>query len=128
MANANPQRWRPALAFLPVESVVKDNQAAYYAALRAALAQALQSTPAGSEKSSEKILDRICQLLQRDPHASTKGLAAELGISARAVEKAFGQTQGRGPIKTGRGCEGRVLGFGCAQMLSEIINPAKNNI
>ena len=29
-------RWRPALAYLPVESVVKNNQAAYYAALRAA--------------------------------------------------------------------------------------------
>lgn len=116
-------RWRPALAFLPVESVVKDNQSAYYAALRAAdqqsdatpfvrfmlqalsaaLAQALTSTPAGSEKSSEKgsekIPDRICSLLQRNPRASAKALAADLGISDRAVEKHLAKLKAEGRLK-----------------------------
>lgn len=79
--------------------------------LTAALAQALQSTPAGSEKSSEKssekIPDRICNLLQRDPRASAKALAADLGISDRAVEKHLAKlkTEGRlkrvGPAKGG---------------------------
>lgn len=115
MANLILSHWRPALAYLPVESVVKDNQAACYAAdqqsdatpfvrfmlqaLSAALAQALQPTPPGSEKSSEKIPDRICAWLQRDPRASAKALAAELGISDRAVEKHLAKLKAGGRLK-----------------------------
>jgi Fic family protein len=68
-------------------------------ALTAALAQALQSTPAGSEKGSEKIPDRICTLLQRDPRASAKALAADLGISDRAVEKHLAKLKAEGRLK-----------------------------
>ncbi len=116
--------WQPILAYLPVETVIRDQQEAYYAALSAsdqasdatvfvefmlkALYQAMQeSSVKGSVKSSEKTEERILVLLNENHHLAIVELAEILKLSTRAVEKQIDKLkkQGRlervGPAKGG---------------------------
>jgi len=116
-------QWQPLLACLPVETVIRDRQKAYYnalalsdkagnaapfvrfmlKALHDALEEAVASAP-GSEKSSEKIL----AMLRQHPQLSARELAIQLHISSRAVEKQIAQLQKQkrlrriGPAKGGQ--------------------------
>lgn len=118
-------RWRPVLAFLPVETVVRARQAEYYAALSSAdresecspfvafmlealeraLAEALAS--AGSEKGAEKSSEKILALLKANPTLAARELAQRLEMSPRGVEKQIaalreaGRLRRVGPAKGG---------------------------
>lgn len=96
-------RWQPALAWLPVETVIRDRQQAYYAALAAAdnassatpfldfmldaLATALQQA-VDSESSNEAATDQVTDQVAPDPHSPLAALLAVLapGTSASASE------------------------------------------
>lgn len=119
-------RWQPMLAWLPVETVIRARQPEYYAALAAA-DQAGESAPfvqfmleallaamseavarsAGSEISSDKSSEKILGLLRQKPQLSARGLADQLSLTPRAVEKQIaalkraGRLQRVGPAKGG---------------------------
>lgn len=108
-------RWQPVLAYLPVETVIKQRQQAYYDQLAAADAKTAcsgfiefvltaieesleeavragsgQDTPGKTPgKTSGKTPERILGLLRDAPELSIPELAERLGKSARAVERAI---------------------------------------
>ncbi|WP_277372707.1 Fic family protein [Pseudomonas sp. AA-38] len=94
-------RWRPVLAYLPVETVIRDQQEAYYAALAAA-DQAAEATPfvefmlaalrqalseAGqSDQVTDQVTDQVARLLQALPPGvalKSSELMLRLGLSHR---------------------------------------------
>ncbi|BBP60506.1 cell filamentation protein Fic [Pseudomonas sp. St316] len=99
-------RWRPVLAYLPVEAVIRDQQDAYYAALSAAdrLAEAtpfvefmLQSLSIAlgeairNEPATDQVTDQVARLLQalRDGHSlKVNELMVQLGSAHRATFRA----------------------------------------
>ena len=121
-------RWRPVLAWLPVESVIRDRQDDYYAALAAA-DRAAEATPfvefmlralrqaltealdaqVSSEESSEQRSEQtpLLALLAANPALTARQAAERLGLTSRAVEKqlaalkASGRLQRIGPNKGG---------------------------
>jgi predicted HTH transcriptional regulator len=118
-------QWRAELAYLPVETVIKDRQSDYYLALResdtaadaapfvsfmleaiySALITALgksaeQESPADeSEESSGKSSGKILALIQDQPAISAPELAEQLGISVRAVEKHLANLKAAGKLR-----------------------------
>lgn len=103
--------WRPIFALLPVESIIRDRQQDYYAALgRAdqsadatgfiefmlvAILKAIEESTLASDqekslqKTLQKIPDRIVDLLRQDGRLSIKELAKHLGRSPSAVQRAL---------------------------------------
>lgn len=94
-------QWRPVLAYLPVETVIRDQQDAYYAALAAA-DQAAQATPFvafmlsalrqalqeadQTEQVSDQVTDQVARLLQALPPGvalKSSELMQRLGLSHR---------------------------------------------
>ena len=94
-------QWRPVLAYLPVETVIRDQQEAYYAALAAA-DQAAEATPfvefmlaalrqalveAGqSDQVIDQVTDQVARLLQALPAGvalKSSELMQRLGLSHR---------------------------------------------
>ncbi len=116
-------QWRPVLAWLPVETVIRDQQDAYYAALAAAdrqaeatpfvefmlraLQQALADAIAaegsvqGSEESSEESSEAkpLLRLLKAHPGLTAKQAAERLGLSPRAVEKQLAALKAAGRLR-----------------------------
>ncbi len=129
-------QWQPLMAYLPVETVIKHRQAAYYQALGEAdqaadctdfiafmldaihesLAEAMGveagepvKTPVKTPvETTVKTPERILDALAADPTLSLAAVAAEIGRSLRAVERAAatlqvdGKLQHTGPRKGGR--------------------------
>jgi Fic family protein len=114
-------QWRPVLAYLPVETVIRDQQEAYYAALKAAdqlaeatpfvefmlraLKQALieaesANVSSGSEESTEEGSEEnpLLRLLKAKPKLTGKQAAEQLGVSQRAVEKQLAKLKAMGRI------------------------------
>lgn len=109
--------WQPLLAYLPVETVIRDRQADYYRALGeadaaadatpfvafmlqallAAMREALAQT--GSEKSSEKSSEKILACLRQMPSLSARDIATRLGVSPRAVEKQLAALKKAGRLR-----------------------------
>lgn len=112
-------QWRPVLAWLPVETVIREQQDAYYAALAAAdrqaeatpfvefmlraLQQALADAIAveGSEESSEESSEEmpLLRLLKAHPGLTAKQAAEQLGLSPRAVEKQLAALKAAGRLR-----------------------------
>ncbi len=116
-------QWRPVLAWLPVETVIREQQDAYYAALSAAdrqaeatpfvefmlraLHQALADAIAadGSEESSEESSEEkaeetpLLRLLKAHPELTAKQAAEQLGLSPRAVEKQLATLKANGRLR-----------------------------
>lgn len=114
-------QWRPVLAYLPVETVIRDQQEAYYAALSAA-DQLAEATPfiefmlgalklalleaesanvsKGSEESAEESSEEspLLRLLKAKPQLTGKQAAEKLGISQRAVEKQLARLKAAGKV------------------------------
>lgn len=108
-------RWQPVLAYLPVETVIKRRQQAYYDQLAAADAQAecsafiefmltaiadslqeairlgqdLETPGKTPRKTPGKTPDRIIDLLREAPDLSVPELASRLGKSESAIERAI---------------------------------------
>ena len=107
--------WRPQMAWVPVEEIVRDRQDAYYrtisnadrtgdarmfiefmlTALRDALVVVKKSVGKGVVKSVVKILE----LLKEFPEITRERLAAEVGLSVRGVEKNLAQLKSEGKIR-----------------------------
>ena len=107
--------WRPQMAWVPVEEIVRDRQDAYYraisnadrtgdarmfiefmlTALRDALVVVKKSVGKGVVKSVVKILE----LLKEFPEITRERLAAEVGLSVRGVEKNLAQLKSAGKIR-----------------------------
>lgn len=113
-------RWRPVLAWLPVESVIRDRQNDYYAALAAAdsaaevtpfvefMLQALRqalvealNAQASSEQSSDKSSEQtpLLALLTTNPALTAKQAAEYLGLTSRAVEKQLAALKASGRLR-----------------------------
>ncbi|MDO9622861.1 MAG: Fic family protein [Pseudomonas sp.] len=115
-------QWRPVLAYLPVETVIREQQEAYYAALQVsdqqaeatvfvefmlqALKQALVeaesvnvlgSTEQSSEYGSEEM--PLLGLLKAKPQLTGKQAAEQLGLSQRAVEKQLAKLKAAGHLE-----------------------------
>lgn len=63
---------------------------------KAAPAKAAPAVPAAPKLSSR---EQICRLLKANPYMSTRDLAAEIGISAKGVEKQLGVLKGGGRLR-----------------------------
>lgn len=109
--------WQALLAYLPVETVIRDRQADYYQALGEAdaaadatpfvgfMLQALLAamretmTQTSSEKSSEKSSGKILACLSLAPNLSARDIALRLDISPRAVEKQLAALKKSGHLR-----------------------------
>lgn len=114
-------RWRPVLAWLPVESVIRDRQVTYYAALSAAdqvaeatpfvefmlqalqqaLGEALDAQASGSVQSSEESSEQtpLLALLAANPTLTARQAAERLGLTQRAVEKQLAALKASGRLR-----------------------------
>lgn len=113
--------WKPTLAWLPVETVIRDQQDAYYAALsesdrvsdaapfvvfmlgalHAAIQEAMSTTAPTTktaEKTAAKTAEKIIQLLSQEPTLSARDLAEQLKLSPRAIENNIAQLKKAGRL------------------------------
>ncbi|MFZ3114611.1 MAG: Fic family protein [Syntrophales bacterium] len=112
-------RWRPIFALLPVESIIRDRQQDYYAALvradqsadatdfidfmLAAILQAIKESVLASDQEKtlqetlqetlQKTPDRIIHMLVQDGRLSIKELAKQIGKSPSAVQRILNKLQ-----------------------------------
>ena len=94
-------RWRPALAWLPVESVIRDRQESYYGAIARSNAQGSGEafvtfmltvirdalTPYATTPSIRDRRERALSFLGANPDATIATLAEHLGCSRRTAER-----------------------------------------
>jgi len=109
-------QWQPMLAYLPVESVIRVRQTAYYQALaeadqRAAatpfiefMLQALLDTMTealsnASEKTSGKTSEKIVAALGRNKAMTIAELAKHIGVSSRSIERNLQKLQVEGRLR-----------------------------
>lgn len=118
-------RWRPIFALLPVESIIRDRQQDYYAALGradhsadatafiefmlAAILRAIEESTLASDqektlhktlqKTLQKTPDRIIDLLAQDGGLSIKELATAICKSPSAVQRVLNKLQESGVIE-----------------------------
>ena len=117
-------QWQPLLAYLPVESVIRVRQTAYYQALADAdnlanstpfiefMLQALLDTltevlEKTSEKVSDKTSEKIIVLIDKNPLITIAELAEAIGVTERSIERNLKKLQAEqrlsrnGPAKGG---------------------------
>jgi len=113
-------RWQPMLAYLPVESLVRVRQEAYYHALAAAdkvadatpfvefMLQALLDaitealSPASekmTDKTSEKMSEKIIAALRQNPSMTIAVLARRFGVTTRSIERYLHTLQANGQLR-----------------------------
>jgi len=109
-------QWQPMLAYLPVESVVRIRQTAYYQALAEAdkladstpfiefMLHALQDTMTEalmkpSEKTSEKTSEKIVAALGQNNLLTIAELAKQIGVTSRSIERNLQKLQEKGRLR-----------------------------
>lgn len=112
-------KWQPALAYLPVESLIKHLQADYYRLLnqadkaadcsefivfllhtiKDALKQAITTQQNMSVEMSVEITSRILELLADNPKLTLAQMAEVIGKSSRTIERAAAKLQREGKLK-----------------------------
>ncbi len=116
-------KWQPTLAYLPVESLIKHQQADYcrllnqadktadcpefivflLEAIKTALLQAIQTEQNTATKTPAKTLVKtpvqILQLLSAQPELTLAEVAAHIGKSVSAIERAAAKLQREGKLK-----------------------------
>lgn len=116
-------KWQPALAYLPVESLIKHQQADYYRllnqadktadcsefivfllhtirdALKQAIATQQNMSVEMSSKVSVEITSRILELLADNPKLTLVQMAEVIGKSSRTIERAAAKLQREGKLK-----------------------------
>jgi Fic family protein len=114
-------QWRAEMAYLPVESIIKEQQSEYYQVLGiadqqsdctifiefmlSALAEALRAgiaTPSPTTLSGEmsgKVALLIIQALQQSPNLTIPALAAQINVSSRTIERHLKKLQQQGVLK-----------------------------
>lgn len=121
-------RWQPLLAFLPVETVIRSQQQAYYAALAAsdqasdatpfvefmlgalhdAMREAVLTTPPGKVSGimSGKVSGKILAAIARQPGIAIPQLAELIGVSSRTIERHLRKLQELGQLRRVGGAKG----------------------
>ncbi len=117
-------RWNPLLEYLPIETLIHDNQQEYYSAINQSsvnanssifitfilqmLLKTIQENLKMSEKTSEKTSEKIMRLIIENNAITIAELAGIIGVSTRSVERnlkslqAEGRLERIGPAKGGR--------------------------
>ena len=115
-------QWKPIFAWIPVETIVKQNQKAYYDAiaqsdhdgnstifitfmlkcLLAALKEMQESDQKSNQKSNQKILDAM----RHNPSISIKELKDAVGLSESGVKKVIRQLRADGLVERIGGAKG----------------------
>lgn len=106
-------KWKPVLAYLPVETVIRDKQTEYYEALREAdksadatcfvmfmlysLRQAFEQ--ATQETTQETTREKIIRLMSKNPAITQKILAAEIGITVDGIKYHLKKLKDEGVIR-----------------------------
>lgn len=106
--------WNPLLAFIPVETLVHQHQAEYYAALNQSTANAnssvfiefmlrmirdaVQESSSVSEKRTEKTSEKILRLIGEDPKVTIADLARMTGLTTRSIERNLKVLQAQGLV------------------------------
>ena len=105
-------RWRPALAWLPIESVIRDRQEGYYEAIARSNAQGSSEAfvafmltvirdalaPYATAPSARNRREQVLSFLDANPNATIKALAEHLGCSRRTAERAVAALRGSGRL------------------------------
>lgn len=117
-------QWQPLLAFLPVESIIRDRQTDYYKALadadnlanstpfiefmlQALLDALIEVLAKTSDKVSVKTSEKILVLVQGNPLITIAELARSIGVTERSIERNLKKLQAEqrvirnGPAKGG---------------------------
>jgi Fic family protein len=105
-------RWNPLLAYLPVETLIHDQQQAYYNAINQSsahanssafinfmlrmLLNAIKESLSTSEKVSEKTSEKIIRLIAERNDITIAELAALIGVSSRSIERNLKLLQNEG--------------------------------
>ncbi len=109
-------QWQPMLAYLPVESVIRVRQTAYYQALAEAdkladstpfiefMLHALQDTMTEalmkpSEKTSVKTSEKIIAALSQNNLLTIAELAKHIGVTSRSIERNIEKLQKKGRLR-----------------------------
>jgi len=115
-------QWKPIFAWIPVETIVKQHQQEYYAAimksdyeasstpfivfmlgcLKEVLVEMMESNQKGNQKSNHKIVDAMRQ----NPSVTIKELQGITGLSESGVKKNIRQLQADGIIQRVGGAKG----------------------
>ncbi len=107
--------WKPVFAYIPVETLVCQHQAEYYAALNQSGAKAdsgpfidfmlrmirdaILNLDALSEKMPEKTSEKILRLIAENPQVTIAELARLTGLAARTIERNLKGLQDRGRLQ-----------------------------
>lgn len=115
-------QWKPIFAWIPVETIVKQHQREYYAAimksdheasstpfivfmlgcLKEALVEMMESNPKGNQKNNQKIVDAMRQ----NPSVTIRELQGITGLSESGVKKNIRQLRAGGIIQRVGGAKG----------------------
>ena len=104
--------WRPALAWLPIESVIRDRQEGYYEAIARSNARGSSEAfvafmltvirdalaPYATVSSARNRREQVLSFLDANPNATIKALAEHLGCSRRTAERAVAALRGSGRL------------------------------
>lgn len=102
-------KWKPIFAWIPVESIVRDNQQAYYDAIARSdhegnstffvtfmlhcLLEAINEMRESNQKSKPKSNQKILTLMQQTPSITIKEMQEATGLSESGVKKIIRQLQ-----------------------------------
>ena len=108
-------RWNPIFAWLPVETIVKEHQQAYYDAIAQSdrvadsaafiafmlgcLRQALQELDESNQKSTPKSNQKILAAMRQNPAVTIRELQEATGLSESGVKKIIRQLRADGHIQ-----------------------------
>lgn len=115
-------QWKPIFAWIPVETIVKEHQQEYYAAIAQSddkgnsttfivfmlrcLMRAIDEMRESDQKSNWKSNQKILAAMQRDPSVTIKGLQDITGLSESGVKKVIRQLRAEGQIRRVGGAKG----------------------
>lgn len=119
-------RWRPVMAWMPIETLIRAHQDGYYRALQASreptidaapfidymlavIAKSLESYEARARADAARVganvgedvglSEAILSLLRADPTSSAAAIAARLGKTSRTIERHFAHLKASGQIR-----------------------------
>jgi Fic family protein len=115
-------QWKPVFAWIPVETIVKEHQQDYYAAIAQSdheansssfitfmlqcLKQALQEMEESNQKSNQKSDQKILSALRHNPFVTIRELQGVAGLSESGVKKIIRQLKAEGLIRRVGGDKG----------------------
>lgn len=115
-------QWKPIFAWIPVETIVKEHQHDYYAAIAKSdseanstafitfmlqcLMQALQEIEESNQESNQKSNQKILAAMRKNPLITIRELQDETGLSESGVKKVIRKLRNDGQIRRVGGTKG----------------------